>query len=82
MQEAVDAAEGARAEWGILSIEERAAWLDKIADCKATMFHPTHIIFLKKNEIFLIEKASQCIFPRSLTPHPPTCCHAPFTCRP
>lgn len=62
MQEAVDAAEGARAEWGILSIEERAAWLDKIADCKATIFHPTHIIFL-------IEKASQCIFPLS---HPPT----------
>ena len=45
MQEAVDAAEGARAEWGILSIEERAAWLDKIADCKATIFHPTHINF-------------------------------------
>lgn len=52
MQEAVDAAEGARAEWGILSIEERAAWLDKIADCKATMFHPTHIFFYKKMRFF------------------------------
>ena len=34
MEEAVDAAKLARVGWGLLSIEERAGWLDKIADCR------------------------------------------------